>query len=116
MLPVWKKFAYMFLTLASNFDFSFSISKTFYWLRQVSALLIRPKKTVKVRFYWNLYHWSVGYTVVVMSVFNVFSGIGILQPDQKYKRAYIGVVLVLAVVAFVMEAVTLTVRFKKGRR
>ncbi|KAM0865030.1 hypothetical protein ACQ4PT_043545 [Festuca glaucescens] len=83
---------------------------------QASALLIRPKKTVKVRFYWNLYHWSVGYTVVVMGVFNVFNGIGILQPDPNYKHAYIGVVLVLAVVAFVLEVVTLTVRFKKSRR
>ncbi|KAI5012364.1 cytochrome b561 and DOMON domain-containing protein At4g12980-like [Hordeum vulgare subsp. vulgare] len=83
---------------------------------QVSALLIRPKKTVKVRFYWNLYHWSVGYTVVVLSVVNVFKGIGILQPDQKYKHAYLGTVLLLAVVAFVLELVTLTVRFKKGRR
>ncbi|KAF7000320.1 hypothetical protein CFC21_016254 [Triticum aestivum] len=83
---------------------------------QVSALLIRPKKTVKVRFYWNLYHWSVGYTVVVLGVVNVFKGIGILQADQKYRHAYLGAVLVLAVVAFVLELVTLTVRFKKGRR
>jgi len=83
---------------------------------QASALLIRPKKTVKVRFYWNLYHWSVGYTVVVMGVFNVFNGIGILQTHQRYKRAYIGAVLVLALVAFVLEVLTLTVRFKKGRR
>uniref|UniRef100_A0A0D9X0V9 Cytochrome b561 and DOMON domain-containing protein n=1 Tax=Leersia perrieri TaxID=77586 RepID=A0A0D9X0V9_9ORYZ len=81
---------------------------------QVFALLIRPKKTVKVRFYWNLYHWSVGYTVVILSVLNVFKGIDILQPDQKYKHGYVGVVLVLAMVAFVLEVFTLTVRFKKG--
>ena len=86
------------------------------WIDQVSALLIRPKKTVKVRFYWNLYHWSVGYTVVVLGVVNVFKGIGILQADQKYRHAYLGAVLVLAVVAFVLELVTLTVRFKKGRQ
>ncbi|KAF0908377.1 hypothetical protein E2562_025053 [Oryza meyeriana var. granulata] len=38
---------------------------------QVFALLMRPKKTVKVRFYWKLYHWSVGYTIVILSVINV---------------------------------------------
>jgi hypothetical protein len=51
-----------------------------------------------------------------MGVFNVFNGIGILQPDPKYKHTYIGAVLVLAVVAFVLEVLTLTVRFKKNRR
>ncbi|CAM0906498.1 unnamed protein product [Alopecurus aequalis] len=83
---------------------------------QVCALLIRPKKTVKVRFYWNLYHWSVGYTVVVMGIVNVFNGIGILHPDQKYKHAYVGALLVLVLVAVVLEIVTLTVRFRKSRR
>ena len=92
----------------------FSLAKT-YWIHQVCALLIRPKKTVKVRFYWNLYHWSVGYTVVVMGIVNVFNGIGILQPDRKYKHAYVGALVVLVILSFVLEVVTLTVRFKKSR-
>ena len=51
-----------------------------------------------------------------MGIVNVFVGIGILRPEQKYKHAYVGALLVLAVVAFVLEAVTLTVRFKRSRR
>ncbi|GMH12017.1 hypothetical protein Nepgr_013858 [Nepenthes gracilis] len=45
---------------------------------QVFALLLRPKKDHKYRFYWNVYHHSIGYTVIVLSIVNIFKGLDIL--------------------------------------
>ncbi|RLM86169.1 uncharacterized protein C2845_PM04G20390 [Panicum miliaceum] len=73
---------------------------------QVLALFLRPKKEHKYRAYWNMYHHSVGYTVIVLGVVNIFKGMGILGVEQRWRTAYIAVVCVLAVAAAALEAVT----------
>ncbi|KAG8490655.1 hypothetical protein CXB51_013895 [Gossypium anomalum] len=73
---------------------------------QVFALLVRPKPDHKYRVYWNIYHHLVGYTVVILSVINIFKGLDILEPEKKWKNAYIGVVIALACSGVVLEAYT----------
>jgi len=73
---------------------------------QVLALFLRPKKEHKYRAHWNMYHHSVGYTVIVLGVVNIFKGMAILGVEQRWRTAYIAAVCVLAVAAAALEAVT----------
>ncbi|GAV65237.1 Cytochrom_B561 domain-containing protein/DUF568 domain-containing protein [Cephalotus follicularis] len=71
---------------------------------QVSALLLRPKPIHKYRVYWNIYHHSVGYLVIILGIFNIFKGFDILKPEKKWKNAYIGVIVALALNAVWLES------------
>ncbi|KAL7218779.1 hypothetical protein ACSBR2_011947 [Camellia fascicularis] len=73
---------------------------------QVFALLLRPKKDHKYRLYWNIYHWGVGYAVIVLSIMNIFEGFDILNPGKSWKRAYIGIIIALGSIACILEAFT----------
>ncbi|GMG98743.1 hypothetical protein Nepgr_000583 [Nepenthes gracilis] len=73
---------------------------------QVIALLLRPKKDHKNRFYWNIYHYFIGYTVIILSIINVFKGLDILDPTKKWKKAYIGILIFLGCIALVLEGLT----------
>ncbi|KAJ8748591.1 hypothetical protein K2173_007581 [Erythroxylum novogranatense] len=73
---------------------------------QVFALLLRPKPENKYRMYWNFYHWSIGYSTIILSIINIYEGFDILNPEKKWKRAYTGVLIFLAAVAAVLEATT----------
>ncbi|XP_071717075.1 cytochrome b561 and DOMON domain-containing protein At5g35735-like [Rutidosis leptorrhynchoides] len=82
---------------------------------QAFALLLRPKPDNKYRFYWNIYHHGIGYTVIVLSVINVFKGIDILDPEKKWKKAYIGILMFLAVNAVMLEAYTWIIVLKRKK-
>jgi hypothetical protein len=56
--------------------------------------------------YWNAYHHSVGYTVIVLGVVNIFKGMAILDVEQRWKTGYIAAISVLGAVAVALEAVT----------
>ncbi|XP_021831659.1 cytochrome b561 and DOMON domain-containing protein At5g47530 [Prunus avium] len=82
---------------------------------QVFALLLRPNKDHKFRFYWNIYHQATGYAVIILSIVNIFEGFDILQPDKKWKNAYIGLIIALGVQAALLEAYTWYVVLKRKR-
>ncbi|KAG6417225.1 hypothetical protein SASPL_119378 [Salvia splendens] len=82
---------------------------------QVFALLLRPKKDHKYRVYWNVYHHGVGYSVAVLGIINVFKGLAILQPDPKWKRAYIIVIAILGGITLLLEAFTWVVVLKRKK-
>ncbi|KAJ8644088.1 hypothetical protein MRB53_005836 [Persea americana] len=73
---------------------------------QIFALYLRPKKDHNYRIYWNIYHHSVGYTVIVMSITNVFKGLDILNPKDQWRIAYVVVIIVLGAIALALEFVT----------
>ncbi|KAF4367556.1 hypothetical protein G4B88_003760 [Cannabis sativa] len=84
---------------------------------QIFALFIRPKKDHKYRFYWNIYHHGLGYAIIVLGILNVFKGINILSPAQKWKSAYIICIAVLGGIALLLEVITwIVVLRKKSRR
>ncbi|KAL5987984.1 hypothetical protein ACLOJK_035747 [Asimina triloba] len=82
---------------------------------QVFALLLRPKKDHKYRIYWNVYHHSIGYTVIILSIINIFKGFDILDPEKKWKRAYIGILIALGAIALVLEAITWPIVIKRKK-
>ncbi|XP_042394237.1 cytochrome b561 and DOMON domain-containing protein At5g47530-like [Zingiber officinale] len=73
---------------------------------QVFALFLRPNKDHKHRLFWNIYHYAIGYGVIVMSIVNIFEGFDILDPEKKWKNAYIAIIATLGAVALALEAVT----------
>ncbi|KAG6419654.1 hypothetical protein SASPL_121876 [Salvia splendens] len=82
---------------------------------QVFALLLRPKPDHKYRFYWNIYHQAIGYAVISLSIANIFEGLDILDPEKKWKNAYIGVLIFLGVCVAVLEAFTWYLVIKRKR-
>ncbi|KAL6200885.1 hypothetical protein ACLB2K_024600 [Fragaria x ananassa] len=82
---------------------------------QVFALLLRPNKDHKFRFYWNIYHHLTGYLVITLSIVNIFEGFDILKPDKKWKNSYIGLIIALAVQAALLEAYTWYVVVKRKK-
>lgn len=81
---------------------------------QVFALLLRLNKEHKHRFYWNIYHHSVGYLVIFLSIVNIFKGLNILG-EKKWKEAYTGVLVLLVLVALSLEAFTWHVVIKSKK-
>ncbi|KZV16051.1 cytochrome b561 and DOMON domain-containing protein-like, partial [Dorcoceras hygrometricum] len=82
---------------------------------QVLALLLRPKKNHKYRLYWNIYHHVLGYSITVLGIINIFKGFNILNPDEKWKTTYIGILVGLAFVAAFMEVYTWYVVVKRKK-
>ncbi|KAE8730568.1 Cytochrome b561 and DOMON domain-containing protein [Hibiscus syriacus] len=80
---------------------------------QIFALFIRPKKDHKYRFYWNIYHHSFGYAILVLGIINVFKGLNILSPEHKWKTAYMIVIIVLGAISLLLEAITWVVVLKR---
>ncbi|CAN6447094.1 unnamed protein product [Victoria cruziana] len=83
---------------------------------QVFALFLRPKKDHKYRIYWNFYHHSVGYTIIILSIINIFKGLQILSEENKWKNTYIGILVVLAAIAIVLEIFTWIVVLRRRFR
>ena len=80
------------------------------------ALLLRPKKEHKYRLYWNIYHHSIGYVVIILSIVNIFKGFDILSLDtKKWKRVYIGILIGLGAIFVVLEAITWGVVLKRKK-
>ena len=79
------------------------------------ALLLRPKKDHKYRFCWNIYHHTIGYSVIILSIVNILKGFEILNPDQVWRSAYIAVIVVLAVIAAGLEVFALYAASHKKR-
>lgn len=82
---------------------------------QIFALFLRPKKDHKFRVYWNAYHHSVGYTIIILGIVNIFKGMTILDVEQKWKTGYIIVIGVLGGVAVALEAITWSIVLKRRK-
>ncbi|PIN20941.1 putative membrane protein [Handroanthus impetiginosus] len=82
---------------------------------QIFALLLRPNKDHKYRFYWNIYHHGLGYVILVLGIINVFKGFNILQPEHKWRHAYIIVIAVLGGIAVFLEAITWVIVLRRKK-
>ncbi|KAK9138541.1 hypothetical protein Sjap_009135 [Stephania japonica] len=80
---------------------------------QIFALFLRPKQDHKYRVYWNVYHHGVGYAILVLGIINVFKGLKILEPGDKWVTTYITVISVLGGIALFLEIVTWIMVFKR---
>ncbi|BBN04439.1 hypothetical protein MPTK1_3g04620 [Marchantia polymorpha subsp. ruderalis] len=83
---------------------------------QLTALGLRPNLDNKYRKYWNVYHHTIGFTLIILSIINVFEGIEILAPAKGWKTAYVVILITLAVIALILEIGTWSAwYFKKTR-
>ncbi|XP_052166103.1 cytochrome b561 and DOMON domain-containing protein At4g12980 [Oryza glaberrima] len=82
---------------------------------QIFALFLRPKKDHKYRVYWNAYHHSVGYTIIILGIVNIFKGMSILNVEQKWKTGYIITISILGGIAVILEAVTWSIVLKRRK-
>ncbi|KAG6551359.1 hypothetical protein Mapa_007005 [Marchantia paleacea] len=83
---------------------------------QITALGLRPDLDNKYRKYWNVYHHTVGFTLIILSIINVFEGIDLLAPEKGWKTAYVVILITMAVVALILEIGTWSAwYFKKTR-
>ncbi|KFK32386.1 hypothetical protein AALP_AA6G234700 [Arabis alpina] len=80
---------------------------------QMFAMLLRPRKDHKFRFFWNIYHHGVGYSILILGIINVFKGLSILKPEDTYKTAYIAVIGTLGGITLLLEAVTWVIVLKR---
>ncbi|KAF5203377.1 Cytochrome b561 and domon domain-containing protein [Thalictrum thalictroides] len=86
---------------------------SFATLQILCASFLRPKKDHKYRIYWNFCHHGVGYMIAVLGIFNVFKGLDILDPEKKWRVAYIAILGVLGGVALLLEAITWVIVLKR---
>ncbi|TVU04976.1 hypothetical protein EJB05_48123, partial [Eragrostis curvula] len=82
---------------------------------QIFALFLRPKPDHKFRFYWNVYHHSMGYAIIILGIINIFKGMTILNVAQKWKTAYIIAICILGAIALILEAVTWLIVLKRRK-
>ena len=76
-------------------------------------MLVRPQKDHKYRLYWNIYHHTTGYMVILLSIINIFKGFDILNPDKKWQRGYITIIVILSISAAILEVLTWRVVLKR---
>lgn len=53
--------------------------------------------------------------MITLGIINVFKGLDILDPEKKWKHAYIGVLISLAVIAAILEAFTWFIVLKRKK-
>ncbi|KAH9606621.1 hypothetical protein KSS87_013057 [Heliosperma pusillum] len=82
---------------------------------QVFALFLRTHKDSKYRIYWNVYHHATGYSVIILSVINIYKGFDILEPLKKWKTTYTAIIIILGVIALLLEAFTWAVVLKRKK-
>ncbi|XP_028765319.1 cytochrome b561 and DOMON domain-containing protein At3g25290-like, partial [Neltuma alba] len=83
---------------------------------QVFALLLRPNKDHKYKFWWNMYHHSVGYITIILGIINIFGGFNILSLNRRWKLAYVAAITALVVIVLLLEVITWIVFFIRKRR
>ncbi|KAK7305230.1 hypothetical protein VNO77_43132 [Canavalia gladiata] len=70
------------------------------------AIFLRPKKDHKKRIFWNIFHYIVGYSTIVLAVLNVFKGFDILNAQKIWKKTYVGIIISLGIIAMILEVIT----------
>ncbi|KAK9669583.1 hypothetical protein RND81_13G141300 [Saponaria officinalis] len=70
---------------------------------QVTALLVRPQKKLKIRKYWNWYHHNAGRVLIILAVSNIFYGIRLGMEGTSWSATYSVIIAILFVTAVVLE-------------
>ncbi|CAL5202331.1 unnamed protein product [Lathyrus oleraceus] len=80
------------------------------------AFCLRPKKDHKYRKFWNIFHLIVGWTTIVLAVWNVFKGLQILGGDLIWRNIYGCVIGSWVIIVISLEVVTGIISWKKKRK
>ncbi|KAJ4846160.1 hypothetical protein Tsubulata_025103 [Turnera subulata] len=78
----------------------------------VSALIRKPNPNHKYRIYWTIYHHSLGYAIIILSI---FQGFKIMNGHNYWKRTYAGIIIALGAVAMLLEIFTWLVVIRRKK-
>ncbi|KAJ8754945.1 hypothetical protein K2173_015457 [Erythroxylum novogranatense] len=82
---------------------------------QMLALRLRPKENNEFIKYWNMYHHSLGYALLVLMSINIFHGIGILTTDNGvWKWIYTGILSAFGIIVAAFEICS-WIKFKRPK-
>ncbi|OMO64777.1 Cytochrome b561, eukaryote [Corchorus olitorius] len=72
---------------------------------QMLALWLQPKNEEEWRKCWEIYHHLLGYTIIVLSIANIFQGISNIQSHSaaKWRWIYVAMLIILALIALALE-------------
>ncbi|KAJ4833481.1 hypothetical protein Tsubulata_008073 [Turnera subulata] len=82
---------------------------------QVGALIRKPNPNHKYRIYWTIYHHSLGYAIIILSIINIFEGFNISKGQNYWKWTYAGIIIALGAVALLLEILTWLVVIRRKR-
>ncbi|KAI9115598.1 hypothetical protein K1719_013267 [Acacia pycnantha] len=72
----------------------------------LAAIFLRPDKHHKLRTFWNIFHYVIGYGVIVLSIINMFRGFSVSNTGRSWRNAYFCVIVSLGCVALTLEVIT----------
>ncbi|KAK1319102.1 hypothetical protein QJS10_CPB04g00369 [Acorus calamus] len=81
---------------------------------QVLALFLKPREEHRYRPYWELCYQAIRYAAIILRVVDVFKGLAILKPYQRWWTGCVVVVSVLFVTLVALEGINLVM--KLGRK
>ncbi|XP_012091311.1 cytochrome b561 and DOMON domain-containing protein At5g35735 [Jatropha curcas] len=70
---------------------------------QILALCLQPKREGDYRRYWQIYHHLTGYALLAMIIANIFEGIRNQAHSERWKWIYVGILVILGFLAFLLE-------------
>ncbi|KAK1318077.1 hypothetical protein QJS10_CPB04g00327 [Acorus calamus] len=81
---------------------------------QVLALFLKPREEHRYRPYWELCYQAIRYAAIILRVVDVFKGLAILKPYQRWWTGCVVVVSVLFVTLVALEGINFVM--KLGRK
>ncbi|KAI9115661.1 hypothetical protein K1719_013330 [Acacia pycnantha] len=64
------------------------------------------RQTSQARTFWNIFHYVIGYGVIVLSIINMFRGFSVSNTGRSWRNAYFCVIVSLGCVALTLEVIT----------
>ncbi|KAI9115811.1 hypothetical protein K1719_013480 [Acacia pycnantha] len=73
---------------------------------RVLAAIFLGRQTSQARTFWNIFHYVIGYGVIVLSIINMFRGFSVSNTGRSWRNAYFCVIVSLGCVALTLEVIT----------
>ncbi|KAH9749621.1 cytochrome b561 and DOMON domain-containing protein [Citrus sinensis] len=70
---------------------------------QILTSFLQPRRENECSKWWEIFHQSMGYTVVALSIANIFQGIIHQSHAEKWKWLYVAILALLAFLAAALE-------------
>ncbi|KAK1567500.1 hypothetical protein Q3G72_012916 [Acer saccharum] len=83
---------------------------------QTFSLGLRPGPDHKYRLHWTIYHRLIAYAIIALSVFNILSGLGLLEPDTRLWLGMFYLLVAYGVMSIILEIITWSIHIHRKRK
>ncbi|KAK0588694.1 hypothetical protein LWI29_004258 [Acer saccharum] len=83
---------------------------------QMFSLGLRPGPDHKYRLHWTIYHRLIAYAIIALSVFNILSGLGLLEPDTRLWLGMFYLLVAYGVMSIILEIITWSIHIHRKRK